>query len=114
MLSKKQEEAIRLLVYENKKQIEVADLLGVHETTVSRWKNNEEYVKRLKEEIENKFSSLVSKAISRMENVLDNNDNYSAALNAAKYILDYSGFKATDKIEQVSETTIKVAIDDEE
>ncbi len=110
MLSEKQEEAIRLLVYENKKQKEVADILGVHETTVSRWKHDEIYAKKFQEEIENKFSSLVSKAISRMENVLDNDDSLSAALNAAKYILDYSGFKATEKIEQIGERTIVVDI----
>jgi len=114
MLSEKQEQAIHLLVYENKTQRQVAEILGLHESTVSRWRHNEEYVKRFKEEIENKFSSLVSKAITRMENVLDNNNNYSAALNAAKYILDYYGFKAVDKVEQVNETTIKVTLDDME
>ena len=56
---------------------------------------------------EDRMRSLVHPAVTALANLIADND-----LAAARYVLDYAGFKATEKLEQHGDTTIRVEYSD--
>jgi hypothetical protein len=57
----------------------------------------------IKAKAEERMRELVHPAISALQRLIDHDD-----LGATKYVLDYAGFKASDKIETDAEVTIVV------
>lgn len=56
---------------------------------------------------EDRMRALVHPAVTALANLIADND-----LAAAKYVLDYAGYKATEKLEQHGDTTIRVEYSD--
>lgn len=86
---------------------EIAKIAGIGDKTFWRYRQDEEFMNRYREMCQERFKSLEAKAVSLLDEQLDYKN-----WNAIKYVLDGLGYKPTDKVEQVSETTIKVSIED--
>jgi hypothetical protein len=52
---------------------------------------------------EDRMRALVHPAVTALSNLIADND-----LAAARYVLDYAGFKATEKVQSEADTTIKI------
>lgn len=109
MLKKKQYEAIQLLVYKDMKDIEVYTELGISESTLWRWKKDEEFIEELEKENRRKFRSLQSKALKAMEKLVD-----EGHFQASKYILDGNYYAPTEKHEVDMSATITVDYGDDD
>lgn len=85
---------------------EVGAMLGVHESTISRWVKREDYKEYEHSLCHERFLSLEKLAIAKLkENTKKCNQK------AIEYLLDYCGYKATDKLE-VKDTTINVDVEE--
>lgn len=88
---------------------EIAKKAGIGDKTFYRYRQDEEFMAEYKRMCQERFKSLEAKAVNLLDEQL-NNKNW----NAIKYTLDSLGYKPTDKVEQVSETTIIVSVEDDE
>lgn len=86
---------------------EIAEIAGVSDKTFWRYRQDEAFMERYREMCQARFKSMEAKAIDLLNEQLDYKN-----WNAIKYVLDGLGYKPTDKVEQVSETTIKVSLED--
>jgi hypothetical protein len=59
----------------------------------------------VKQAAEARMQALVHPAISALEQLIADND-----LAAAKYVLDYAGFKATEKVQQDGHVTLEIEL----
>lgn len=87
---------------------EIADKAGISESTFSRYRKNEEFMKKYDTRCRERFRALQAKAMEQME-ILMEQGNW----NATKYALDGNDYGGKQKLE-ISSTTIKVTIDEEE
>lgn len=99
-MASKQTKAIILMVTTEKKQKEIAKEIGVNETTISRWKKQEDFNKAKKDYEREYLSSLSAKALRTLAELLDSNTDY-VRLAAAKDVLDRTGYKPTESIEVI-------------
>lgn len=99
-MASKQTKAIILMVTTEKKQKEIAKEIGVNETTISRWKKQEDFNKAKKDYEREYLSSLSAKALRTLAELLDSNTDY-VRLAAAKDVLDRTGYKPTESIEMI-------------
>jgi transposase len=113
VLNDKQLKAIQLLVYTNMKQKEVAAEINVSEDTITRWKKDEEFRREYDNEFRESFKDLATEAKGTVATLMRNAESETVRLNASKDILSRSGYDASQKVEQVSETTIKVDISED-
>ena len=98
MLSKKAKKAAALMVTTNLTQREIAEKLDLNESTVSRWKNDDEF-KTYKQEVERDYlASLSAPAIRTLGDLLTARSGF-VRFQAAKDILDRTGYKPIDKQE---------------
>ncbi|WP_283309473.1 phBC6A51 family helix-turn-helix protein [Streptococcus dysgalactiae] len=89
---------IFLAVSTNKSQREIAEEIGISETTISRWKKTDEY-KELKDKIQKEYlADLTAPAIRTLQGLL-NAKSELVRFQAATDILDRTGYKPTDKQE---------------
>lgn len=95
---------------EGKTQLEIADILGVNDETISRWKKSEEFQKELKRQQEKKFNQMATVAIRELNKLLTSAESETVKLNAIKDVLDRAGFKPTDK-QEVDVNGIDIKID---
>ena len=109
MLNEKQMKCIELMVYTNKRKQEIAKEIGVANTSISYWLNNEEFQNELEKEMKNGFRSLAVKAKRRLGELIDSK-NEGVALGACKEVLNKAGYKETDKIEANLSNDIKIEI----
>lgn len=98
MLKPKQMKAIALMVYEDKTQKEVSQLLKVHENTISNWKKDKAFLEALDKEVKNRLASTSVLALRTMVGLLTCKSDI-VKFNAAKDLLDRTGFKPVDKQE---------------
>ena len=103
MLKKKQYEAIQLLVYTEMKDTEVIEKLGIGDSTLWRWKKNEEFCEELEKENRKKFKNLQIQALHTMTRLMN-----QGHFQAAKYILDGNDYAPTEKHELDMSATITV------
>ncbi len=103
MLKKKQYEAINLLVYTDMRDAEIKEKLNISDSTLWRWKKNDEFIAELEQENRRKFKRLQTKAIKTMEALVD-----QGHFQAAKYILDGNSYAPTEKHELDMSATITV------
>lgn len=104
-LSKKQRECILKLVYEDKYQKDIAEEIGISEHTFYEWKKNPLFMEEWEKEKERFLSEIGNKAIRRINELMDsNNDN--VALGAAKVAIDkmYADKKEIDMNPGISVT----------
>ena len=103
MLKKNQYEAINLLVYTDMRDAEIKEKLNISDSTLWRWKKNDEFIAELEQENRRKFKRLQTKAIKTMEVLVD-----QGHFQAAKYILDGNSYAPTEKHELDMSATITV------
>lgn len=86
---------------------EVSLTLGLSKSTVWDWQrfNREGFGDRYRETLKEAFNDLEAPAIGALKDLLDERN-----FQAVKYVLDNRGYKAADKVEQVSDTTISINI----
>lgn len=108
MLSKKQLEAIDLLVDDNLMQKEVANIIGVSEQTICNWKKNDEFLTELERNIRMAIKNTAIKAYRTVGKLMDGSQNDFVRLNAAKDILDRAGYKPVEKQEVKADVNNKV------
>lgn len=100
-LTANQLECIRLMVYTNMFDKEIAERLQVNKNTITNWKKNEIFQNELKKESRNYLSNLAPKAIRRMQDLI-NSKNEGVSLNVCKEILNKAGYKEVERIEQTT------------
>lgn len=96
MITKKQKRVIELLFEGNLDQIEISEQLGIHPTTISRWKRNPDFVEAMRVFTESVIAKSTPKAMSTMVKLLDARSEL-VRYNAAKDLLDRAGFMPTVK-----------------
>ena len=110
MLKKKQRDAIQLLVYTDMRDCEVIKELDIGESTLWRWKKNEEFCAELEKENRRKFKSLQREALHTMAKLIN-----EGHFQAAKYILDGNDYAPTEKheLDMTANITVDYGDDDE-
>lgn len=111
MLKKKQRDAIQLLVYTDMRDCEVIKELNIGESTLWRWKKNEEFCAELEKENRRKFKSLQREALHTMARLVS-----EGHFQAAKYILDGNDYAPTEKheLDMTANITVDYGDDDED
>lgn len=110
MLKRKQYEAIQLLVYSEMKDSEVREALNISESTLWRWKKDEEFCAELEKENRRKFKSLQIQALHTMSKLMQ-----EGHFQATKYILDGNDYAPTEKheVDMSANITVDYGDDDE-
>lgn len=110
MLKKKQRDAIQLLVYTELKDSEVKEELNISDSTLWRWKKDEEFCAELEKENRRKFKSLQTQALHAMAKLIN-----EGHFQAAKYILDGNDYAPTEKheLDMTANITVDYGDDDE-
>lgn len=85
----------------------VADMAGVGRKTFWRYRQDESFMAKYKEEQKKRFAALEGKAVALLDKQMDDGN-----WNAIKYVLDGNGYKPTEKLD-VSANNITITIDDE-
>lgn len=110
-LNNRQLKAVEMLVYTDKLDKDIAEELKISPSTLSVWKNKEEFQEALHKEMLRSFSALATKAKRKMEKLLDSNQD-SVAFAAAKEILNKAGYAETQTIEHEYKNNIVLEIVD--
>lgn len=87
---------------------EVAHLANISAKTFYRYRQEPQFMEEYHRRCQARFKSLEGKAVELLDEQL-NIKNW----NAIKFALENMGYKPTEKIEQVNETTIKVSVDED-
>ncbi len=105
-LTTKMKKCAEILVNEPEKPLgEIAKELGVDMSTLWRWRKRDDYKEYEHQLCHERFLDLEKLAIKKLkENANKNNQR------AIEYLLDYIGYKATEKVE-VKDTTIRIDIE---
>lgn len=99
MLNKKQKKCVELLISGKFKQAQVAEQCDVTRETVNKWLNhNEEFKKEYEKAMSESIQSLAPKAKYTMSKLLDA-ESENVRFQAAKDILDRTGFKPKEQVE---------------
>lgn len=104
-LTGRQLKAVELMVYTNMTKQDIAKECGISTTSLGKWVNKEEFQIVLQQEMRRAFSGLATKAISKLEELLDSSMD-AVAFAAAKEILNKAGYNEVQKIEQEVKTHV--------
>lgn len=96
MLNPKQLKAIELLLCGNISLAGIAEEVGVSVSTVSKWKNSEEFANEYSARLKEVMNDAAVKAFKTVTDIMSNSDSDSSRLSAAKDLLDRAGYKAKD------------------
>ncbi|MCS8562725.1 hypothetical protein EFJ78_02040 [Pediococcus pentosaceus] len=97
-MSPKKQKAIELMFNAKLSQKDIADEVGVHETTLSKWKHDDDYKEYMEKYARETISRSSGKALGTMIGLL-NARSELVRFNAAKDLLDRAGFAPTDKVD---------------
>ena len=97
MLTKKQQSAIQMLVDSSLTQKKISAELGIHETTLSRWKDNQEFSEALDHYTHKVIGRAAPEALRTMKSLLKAKSEL-VRFNAAKDLLDRAGYAASTDI----------------
>ncbi len=109
IMSPKKQKAIELIFESKLSQREIADTLGVHESTLSKWKHDEDYKDYAEKIARETISHSTGKALGTMIRLLDARSEM-VRFSAAKDLLDRAGFAPTDKVDLSSGNDINIKI----
>ena len=85
----------------------IADMAGVGKKTFWRYRQDPDFMAKYHELQKQKFAALEGKGVALLEEQMDKGN-----WNAIKYVLDGTGYKATEKVETSGTTTINVSVGD--
>lgn len=108
-LNNKMLKCIELMVYSDMRKQDIAEELGVSSVTLWKWQKREDFQLALKEEMHRSFRGMATKAIKKLENLLDSK-NEGIALAASREVLNKAGYLETQKVEQDIKNEIVVEI----
>lgn len=109
MVNKKIEKVATLTITTNLTQREIAEKLAVNESTVSRWKKTDEYKDTVTKLQKDYLQNLTAPAMRTMRDLLSARSEL-VRFNAAKDILDRTGYKPTDKVELDADVDMELNI----
>lgn len=98
MLSAKKKKAIELMFQTKFSQKEIADEVGVHESTLSKWKHDDDYKEYTDKFARETIAQTAGKALGTMVRLLDAKSEL-VRFNAAKDLLDRAGFAPSEKVD---------------
>lgn len=98
MLTPKQRKCIKYMVSTGASQKETAAKLDIAEETISRWKNDDEFLKEYESAVRRSMSGYAVKAFQRVVYLAEHADSEQVQLSAAKDILDRVGYKPKDSV----------------
>lgn len=109
-LNKKMLRCIEIMAHEpHRTNQDIANEININNGTISQWLKRDDFQQALKEENQRKFKSLASRAIKRLEQLMDS-ENEKVSLDASKEILNKSGYQEPTKIEQDIKNEIVIEI----
>ena len=109
-MATKRERVAIMLVRTPLTQKEIAKEVGVHETTICKWKKKDDFNKLVREEQDKFLKDLSAPAIRTINALLDSHSDY-VRLQAAQDILDRTGYKPTENINMDSTETVMIVDD---
>lgn len=98
MLTPKQRKCIKHMVSTGANQKETAAELDIAEETISRWKNDDEFLKEYESAVRRSMSGYAVKAVQRIAYLAEHADSEQVQLSASKDILDRVGYKPKDSV----------------
>lgn len=98
LLSAKKKKAIELMFQTKFSQKEIADEVGVHESTLSKWKHDDDYKEYTDKFARETIAQTAGKALGTMVRLLDAKSEL-VRFNAAKDLLDRAGFAPSEKVD---------------
>lgn len=111
-LNNKMLKCINLLVYSDMSKGAIAEELKVSKTTVSTWIARDDFQEALKNEMNQRFKVMATKAIKKLDKLVDSS-NEKVALDASKEVLNKAGYQETQKVEQTfNDITIEITGND--
>lgn len=97
MLTKKQQNAVKLLVDSSLTQKKISEELGIHETTLSRWKEVPEFAEAVDQYTHKVMGRAAPEALRTMKALLGAKSEL-VRFNAAKDLLDRAGYAPSTDI----------------
>lgn len=110
LLDKRQRKAIALLIENQYKKTEIADMVGVTRQTIYNWLENEEFVTELNDTLhkikvfgENSIKANLQQYINQIQKLAVTAESEKTRLEAATYLVDRVLGKTTSKIDLTAE-----------
>lgn len=110
MLDKRQRKAIALLIENQYKKTEIADMVGVTRQTIYNWLENKEFVTELNDTLhkikvfgENSIKANLQQYINQIQKLAVTAESEKTRLEAATYLVDRVLGKTTSKIDLTAE-----------
>lgn len=94
-MASKKEKVASLMVYSDLTQKEIAKQIGIAESTITRWKSQQEFQNLLKDNQQSYMKDLVAPAMRTLKNLINANSEF-VRLEAVKTILDRAGYDLID------------------
>lgn len=94
-MTSKMKKCVFLMVHTNMKQGEIAKEIAVNESTISRWKQREDFKTFKGQEERAYLNELTSPALRSLKRLL-NAESEQVQLNAARDVLDRTGYKPSE------------------
>jgi len=111
MLKPKQVKCLELMIRGEMTDKEIAEQINITQKTICEWKkNNKEFQDQYNTMMRSALQYAAPKAFRKQVALLDSENDMVAHL-AAKDIMDRSGFKPIDKIEQQVDMELNISID---
>lgn len=88
---------------------QLGDAVGATKLTVYNWHRSPVYTDELSKRLKEDWKIAAKKAQAKMIELMAS-EKQEVALNAAKYVLDSTGYKPTDKIDLDTNSVIKINI----
>jgi transposase-like protein len=98
MLTKKQQNAVKMLVDSSLTQKKISEELGIHETTLSRWKEVPEFTEAVDQYTHKVMGRAAPEALRTMKALLGAKSEL-VRFNAAKDLLDRAGFAPSTEVD---------------
>lgn len=107
-LNSRQLKAVEMFVYTDLQKQEIAEELGVSNSTISQWVKRDDFQEAIREEMHKGFSSMATKARRKLDKLIDSK-NEGIALAAAREVLNKAGYTEVQEL-TVTTRTIELEI----
>ena len=108
----RKERCLELMLAGELNQKQIAEELGCTESTISKWKHDEEFQATFRKELRLLMSGEAPAAITRIVKLSKTAESESVRLNANKMILDKAGLADKTELEITGTKEITVSLED--